>query len=230
MLADDAAVEEVVFGSGGVLAALGPNTLHVGSSTNSVALAQRLADAHAQAGKTYVAAPVFGRPEAAAAAKLFIVAAGPAEAVARCQPLFDAIGQRTYVVGESAPAANVIKLAGNFLLGSVIESLGEAFALIRKSGIEPEQFLELITTSVFTAPVYKVYGPLIVRQAYQPAGFKVLLALKDIRLVLAAAESAAVPMPVASLLRDHALAAIERGYQDWDIAAIAKISADNAGL
>jgi 3-hydroxyisobutyrate dehydrogenase-like beta-hydroxyacid dehydrogenase len=230
MLADDAAVEEVVLGNGGVLAALGPNTVHAGSSTNSVALAERLADAHAQAGKIYVAAPVFGRPEAAAAAKLFIVAAGPAAAVARCQPLFDAIGQRTYVVGESAPAANVIKLAGNFLLGSVIESLGEAFALIRKSGIAPEQFLELITTSIFTAPVYKIYGSLIASEAYLPARFKVPMGLKDLRLVLAAAETVAAPMPLASLVHDHALAAIARGYQDWDWSAIAKISADNAGL
>jgi 3-hydroxyisobutyrate dehydrogenase-like beta-hydroxyacid dehydrogenase len=230
MLADDTAVEAVTFGAAGVVGSLAAGAVHVSVSTISVALSTRLAEAHARAGSAYVAAPVFGRPEAAAAGKLFIVAAGPAAAVARCQPLFDAIGQRTYMMGESAPAANVIKLSGNFLLGAVIESLGEAFALVRKWGVEPEQFLDLLTSSIFPAPAYKVYGSLIAREAYQPAGFKLPLGLKDMRLVLAAAEAKNVPMPVANLFCNHALAAIARGYQDWDWSTIAKISAENAGL
>ena len=230
MLADDAAVEAMVLGDGGVLASLSAGAVHVSLSTISVALSTRLAEAHARAGSAYVAAPVFGRPEAAAAAKLFVVAAGPAAVLARCQPLFDAMGQRTYVVGEQPHVANVIKLTGNFLLTAVIESLGEAFALVRKYGIEPAQFLDLITTSIFPAPVYKTYGSLIAKESYLPAGFLLPLGLKDVRLALAAAESKQVPLPLASLIRDHMITALARGYQESDWSVIAKISAENAGL
>ncbi|HKM89245.1 MAG TPA: NAD(P)-dependent oxidoreductase [Candidatus Acidoferrales bacterium] len=230
MLADDAAVEAMVLGDGGVISSLAAGAVHVSLSTISVALSTRLAEAHARAGSVYVAAPVFGRPEAAAAAKLFVVAAGPAAALARCQPLFDAIGQRTFIVGERASAANVIKLAGNFLLAAVVESLGEAFALVRKNGIDPAQFLDLITSSLFTAPVYKTYGSIIAREGYQPAGFQLPLGLKDVRLALAAAESVQVPLPLASLVRDHMISALARGYGNSDWSVIAKISAENAGL
>ena len=230
MLADDAAVEEMTCGPDGILAALRPGAVHIGMSTISVALSARLEAEHARAGSVYVAAPVFGRPEAAAAAKLFIVAAGPGAVIERCQPLFDALGQRTYRMGASASAANVVKLAGNFLIFSMIESLGEAFALTRKYGIAPEMFLELLTTSVFTAPVHKTYGALVAREVYQPAGFKLPLGLKDARLALAAGEAKSVPLPLASLLRDHAITAIARGYGEWDWCAIAKIAAENAGL
>jgi 3-hydroxyisobutyrate dehydrogenase-like beta-hydroxyacid dehydrogenase len=230
MLADDAAVEAVVLGDGGVASSLPVGAVHISLSTISVALSTRLAGAHASAGSAYVAAPVFGRPEAAAAAKLFVVAAGPAAIIARCQPLFDAIGQRTYVVGEHPRVANVIKLTGNFLLAAVIESLGESFALVRKYGIEPGQFLELITTSIFPAPVYKSYGSLIAKESYLPAGFQLPLGLKDVRLALAAAESVQVPLPLASLIRDHMITALARGYQDSDWSVVAKISAENAGL
>ena len=230
MLADDAAVEEVTQGAGGILASLRPGAIHIGMSTISVALSARLEEAHRRAGSEYVAAPVFGRPEAAAAAKLFIVAAGPGAAIDRCQPLFNAMGQRTYRLGESPSAAIVVKLAGIFLLLSVIESLGEAFALTRKYGIAPELFLDLLTTSLFTAPVYKSYGSLIASGTYQPAAFKLLLGLKDARLALAAGEAKGVPLPVASLVRDHAITAIARGYGDWDWSVVAKIAAENAGL
>jgi 3-hydroxyisobutyrate dehydrogenase-like beta-hydroxyacid dehydrogenase len=230
MLADDPAVETVTLGAEGILSALRPGSIHVSMSTISVALSARLAEAHARAGSSYVAAPVFGRPEAAAAAKLFLVVGGPAAAVARCQPLFDALGQKTYPLGENAPAANVVKLSGNFMLAAAVEGLGEAIALVRKHGLDPGQFLELITSSVFTAPLYKLYGSIIVREAYQPAGFKVPLALKDLRLMLAAGEEAGVPLPVASLVRDHAIAAIARGYGEWDWSVVAKIAAENAGL
>jgi len=230
MLADDAAVEAVVLGTGGVLASLPAGAVHISMSTISVALSSRLAEAHARAGSAYVAAPVFGRPEAAAAAKLFVVAAGPAAALAKCQPLFDAIGQRTYVLGDRPAAASAVKLAGNFLIAAMLESLGEAFALVRKHGIPPEQFLDLITTSVFNVPVYKVYGSLIVGDTYQPAGFQLPLGLKDVRLALAAAESVNVPLPLASLVRDHMITALARGYGDSDWSVIAKLAAENAGL
>ncbi len=230
MLADDAAVEAVTLGEGGVMASLPAGAIHISLSTISVALSERLAELHARAGSVYVAAPVFGRPEAAAAAKLFVVAAGPASALARCQPLFDAIGQRTYRMGEKAATANAVKLAGNFMLAAAVESLGEAFALVRKHGIAPAQFLDLITSSVFTAPFYKAYGAIIAAEKYQPAGFQLPLGLKDVRLALAAGESVNVPLPLASLVRDRMIAALARGYGDSDWSVIAKISAESAGL
>ena len=230
MLADDRAEEEIIFGAGKALESLPPGATHVSMSTISVALSKRLAEAHQKAGQAYVAAPVFGRPEAAAAAKLSIVAAGPAEAVGRCQPLFDALGQRTYVVGEDAPQANVIKLTGNFLIAATIETLAEAFALLRKYGIDPHQYLDIVVSSQFASTIYKTYGTLVADDKYEPVGFKLPLGLKDVRLVLAAAEAAAVPMPLASLVRDRLLTAVARGMQEQDWAAFARLAAENAGL
>jgi len=230
MLADDHAVETVVFGQEGVVAALPPNAIHVSMGTISVALSDRLAEAHARAGQGYVAAPVFGRPEAAAAAQLFIIAAGGDEAIRRCQPLFDAIGQKTFGVGDKPSAANLVKLSGNFLITSIIESLGEAFALVRKSGVDPHRYLEILTGTLFSAPVYKTYGGLIAEEKYEPAGFKMALGLKDIRLALAAADAQAVPMPLASLVHDHFLAGVAQGQGDSDWSALARLCARNAGL
>lgn len=229
MLADDRAVNEVVFG-GELIPKLAPNTVHISMSTLSVAIVQELTDAHAKAGKHFISAPVFGRPEAAEAAKLAVVAAGPAEDIAKCQPLFDAIGQRTFVVGKEAPKANVVKLAGNFLIISVIESLGEAYALLRKSGVDPALFLEIMTSTLFSAPVYKTYGNIIAKEQFEPAGFKLPLGLKDVSLVLAAAGAVSTPMPVASLARDHILTAIARNGEDLDWSSFARVSAENAGL
>jgi 3-hydroxyisobutyrate dehydrogenase-like beta-hydroxyacid dehydrogenase len=230
MLADDHAVEAVVFGPDGVAAALPLNAIHISMSTISVALSDRLADAHKHAGQRHVAAPVFGRPEAAVAAKLFIVAAGADEDIQRCQPLFDAVGQKTFNIGEKQSSANVVKLSGNFLITSVIESLGEAFALIRKSGIDQHRYLEILTSTLFSAPVYKTYGALIADEKYEPAGFKMSLGLKDIRLALAAAEAQAVPMPVASLVHDHFVSGVAQGQGDSDWSALARLAAKNAGL
>jgi 3-hydroxyisobutyrate dehydrogenase-like beta-hydroxyacid dehydrogenase len=230
MLADDRALEEVIFGSGNAIQALPAGATHISMSTISVALSGRLAAEHRERQQHYISAPVFGRPEAAAAAKLFIVAAGSRQQLERCQPLFDAMGQRTFTVGDDAPSANVIKLLGNFLISSVIESLGEAFALARKSGIELNNFLDVLTGTLFNAPVYKTYGALIAQEKFEPVGFKLLLGLKDCRLVLAAAEEAAVPMPIASLIRDHFLTAIAQGMGEIDWSAISRVSAKNAGL
>ena len=229
MLADDHAVRAIVF-DGQLISRLAPGALHVSMATISVALAQELTRAHAEAGNQFISAPVFGRPEAAEAAKLAVVAAGPAKMIERCQPLFDAMGQRTFIVGEEPSKANTVKLAGNFLILSVIESLGEAYALLRKSGVEPEKFLEIMTSTLFAAPVYKTYGNLIAKEKFLPAGFKLPLGLKDVSLVLAAAADARAPMPVASLVRDHILAAIARNGEDLDWSSFSKISAENAGL
>jgi 3-hydroxyisobutyrate dehydrogenase-like beta-hydroxyacid dehydrogenase len=230
MVADDHALESVVFGKAGLLDSLPANAIHISCSTISVALSRRMAAAHAERKQHFVSAPVFGRPEAASAAKLFVVAAGPAAQVVKCQPLFDAMGQKTFVVGEDAPGANVIKLNGNFLITTVIESLAESFALVRKSGLDANQFLEILTSTLFNAPIYKTYGGIIAAEKFEPAGFKLPLGLKDNRLLLAAAEEAAVPMPMASLVRDRFLAAMALGQSEQDWSSIARISAKEAGL
>jgi 3-hydroxyisobutyrate dehydrogenase-like beta-hydroxyacid dehydrogenase len=199
MLSDDAAVESVVFGDDGALSALSRNAIHISMSTISIALSDRLMDAHQRAGQGYVSAPVFGRPEAAAAGKLFVIAAGPDRMLARCQPLFDATAQETFVVGARPSEANLVKLAGNFLIASMLESLGEAFALIRKAGIKADRFLNILTGTLFSAPVYRTYGAIIAEDKNPANGFKMSLGLKDMRLALAAADATIVPMPVASL-------------------------------
>jgi 3-hydroxyisobutyrate dehydrogenase-like beta-hydroxyacid dehydrogenase len=229
MVADDAALEAIAW-EGRVLELLPRGAIHVSMSTISVALAEKLTVAHAERGTTFVSAPVFGRPEAAADRKLFVVAAGPAAALDRCQPVFDAVGQRTFRFGERPPAANVVKLSGNFLIASVIESLGEAFALTRKSGIDPHAYLELLTSTLFSAPVYRTYGTLIADERYRPAGFRMPLGLKDVSLTLQAAGAANVPMPFASVIRDHLIAGLAQGHEDADWSALAELAAVNAGL
>ena len=230
MLADDAAVEAVTFGQGGIAASLKPGAVHVSLSTISVALSERLATEHARLGQEYVAAPVFGRPDAAEAARLAVVAAGKPDAVQRCRPLFEAMGPKLLVAGERPASANVIKLIGNFLLGSVIESLAEAFALGRKSGVDEELLFEFLTTALFPAPVYRNYGEAILRRRFEPARFTASLGLKDIHLGLAAAETRGMPMPIASVLRDRLLTAIARGNAESDWSVLGRIAAEDAGL
>jgi 3-hydroxyisobutyrate dehydrogenase-like beta-hydroxyacid dehydrogenase len=230
MLADDAAVEAVVFGDDGVIRALREGAVHVSMSTISVALSERLAAAHAHARQRFVAAPVFGRPEAAAAAKLFIVAGGAPDVVDVCGPLFEAMGQKTFHVGDEPQAANLVKLSGNFLIASVIEALGEALALVRKGGIDVRRYLDFLTSTLFTAPLYKNYGGQIVEQKFEPAGFAAPLGAKDIRLGLAAAEGLRVPMPLASLLHDRFVTLLARGGDALDWSAIGQLAARDAGL
>ena len=229
MLADDRAVEGIVFEDQGVIGSLGPGAIHLSMSTISVALSERLARAHAKAGQRFVAAPVFGRPDVAAAGKLFIVAAGAPDAVAACSPLLEALGQKTFSVGDEPQAANLVKLSGNFLLASVIEGLGEAMALVGKAGVDRHQYLELLTSTLFTAPVYKTYGGLIAEGKFEPAGFAAPLGYKDIRLTLAAADGLRVPMPVASLLRDRFLTLLAQGGEALDWSGIGQLAARDAG-
>jgi 3-hydroxyisobutyrate dehydrogenase-like beta-hydroxyacid dehydrogenase len=229
MVADDDALESIVLGETGLLAGQGKGTIHISASTISVALSQRLTEAHAAAGQTFVSAPVFGRPDAAATARLAIVAAGPADAVALCKPLFEAMGQRLFVIGTEPQTANLVKLSGNFLIASVIESLGEAIALVGKAGVDRHDYVELLTSTLFGAPVYKTYGGLIAERKFEPAGFAAKLGLKDIRLALAAGEAMKVPLPVASLLRDRLLALLADGGQDLDWAAVSTLAARDSG-
>ena len=198
-------------------------------STISVALAERLASAHQAARQRFVAAPVFGRPEAAAAGKLFIVAAGEPKTVQACQALFMALGQHTFVIADEPPKANLVKLSGNFLIAAVIETLGEAFALVSKAGIDRARYLDILINTLFGAPVYKTYGGIIAEERYAPPGFKARLGFKDIHLALGAAEALQVPMPVASLLRDRFLALLATGAGDLDWSALAALASRDAG-
>jgi 3-hydroxyisobutyrate dehydrogenase-like beta-hydroxyacid dehydrogenase len=228
MLANDDAVEDVVFGPGGIIYNLGASAIHVSSSTISVALSERLEAAHAKAGQRFVAAPVFGRPDAAAAGQLVVAAAGAPDAVKAAAPLLDAIGKSTFVVSETAKIANLVKLSGNFLFASVIESLGEAVALVSKAGVDRRQYVDFLTSTLFDVPAYKIYGGLIADGKFEPAAFAAPLGHKDIRLALAAAEDLRVPMPLASLLHDRFLTLLAHGGDHLDWSAIGGLAAKDA--
>jgi len=230
MLADDRAVQDVIFEPGRVIESLPEGAVHISTSTISVDLSRGLAKSHADKHQNYIAAPVFGRPDAAAAGKLFIVSAGPSESIEKCRGLFAAMGQKTFTIGEDAPAANLVKLSGNFLITTVIESLAEGFALMRKAGVDPHRFLEVLTESMFSAPIYKTYGGILAAEKFEPVGFKLPLGFKDNRLLLAAAEEASVPMPMASLMHDRFVAALAQGLENADWSAIARVTYRNAGL
>jgi 3-hydroxyisobutyrate dehydrogenase-like beta-hydroxyacid dehydrogenase len=229
MLADDGAVEQVVFGENGVASALASGAVHVSNSTIGTALARRLAAEHAKRGQGYLSAPVFGRPEAAESGKLIVVAAGPSQLVELCRPLFDAIGRQTSVAGREPWQANAVKLCGNFMLASLIEAFGETYATLRKAGVDPHVFLEIVD-SLFASPVYGNYGRMIAEERFSPAGFALKLGLKDMRLLLETAAECAAPMPLASLIRDHFLSAVAQGQAEMDWSSMARVLARNAGL
>jgi 3-hydroxyisobutyrate dehydrogenase-like beta-hydroxyacid dehydrogenase len=230
MLADDPALLAVLSGEDGVLRGLPEQSLHVSMSTISVATAEEVAARHAAHGQRYVSAPVFGRPEAAAAAKLFVVAAGAAADIDEAAPLFDVIGQKLFRVGEKPSLANLVKLCGNFAILAAIETMGEAMALAEKGGVPKATLYEVLTGTLFDAPVYKNYGKMIVQDTYRPAGFKAPLGLKDMRLAGESAEKHRVPMPLLSLLRDHLVQTIAQEGDDIDWSGIGKTIARNAGL
>ncbi len=230
MLADDAALHEVALGKDGLIASLGADCIHIAMGTHSVALIRTLTAAHAEAKRTFVAAPVLGRPDAAAAGQLGVVPAGPAAAVARCQPLFDVIGRRSFAAGETPESAASVKLANNFVLGCAIEAMGEAYTLVEKFGVKPSVFYEVMTDGLFSAPAYKIYGKIIVEEAYDKVGITARLGLKDANLVLAAAHTAELPMPSANVWRDRLLGAIAHGDGDRDWAVMALEQARASGL
>ena len=227
MLADDAAVHEVF---DPLLEGAPKGLIHVNMATVSVGLARDMAARHKDHGLFYVSANVFGRPELAAAAKLTIVVAGDPGAVARVQPLLDAIGQRTYTMGTQPERANVVKLAGNFMLGAAVEAMSEASAMASRYGIPPSDFLKVLTEGVFSAPAYITYGAAIANERYDPPGFKLSLTLKDLRLALAAADEITAPMPLADVVYESLLEADARGDGERDLAALARVSKRRAGL
>ena len=230
MLSDDSAVEQAAFGEGGIIQTLAAGALHISASTIGVALSERLTEAHARAGQRFIAAPVFGRPDTAAAGKLAVVAAGDPGAVAVAAPLLDAIGQKTFVISETPKHANLVKLSGNFLIAVVIESIGEVLALVTKAGVDKTQYIEILTSTLFNAPVYKTYSAIIAERKFEPSGFAAPLGRKDIRLTLAAAEDLRVPLPLASLLRDRFLTLAANGGDALDWSAISQLAARDAGL
>jgi 3-hydroxyisobutyrate dehydrogenase-like beta-hydroxyacid dehydrogenase len=234
MLPDDDAVRDVVIGRAdlgieGLALGLMPGAIHLSMSTISTATASRLASEHAHHGQGYVAAPVFGNPDAAKARQLFIVAAGAAADVERCRPLLDNLGQQTFVIGADPEQANLIKLLGNMMTATALEMLGEVVAVALKRGLDPKPFIDFLTSTMFGGRVHKIYGDKIIRQSYAP-GFVMPLALKDVRLALAEAENAGSPMPSVSVVRDRLISGIARGYAGLDWTALGLIAAEEAGL
>jgi 3-hydroxyisobutyrate dehydrogenase-like beta-hydroxyacid dehydrogenase len=233
MLPDDAAVQEIVFGGasagGGLASGLKPGALHISMSTISPALSSRLAAEHARRGKNYVAAPVFGNPDAAKARELYVITAGDPDQIERCRPIFDLVGQRTFVAGSNPASANLVRISGNSMIATSLEVLGEVLALLRKRGVRPEDFIDIMTSTMFGSRVHKIYVGKMVEERYRP-GFALPLALKDVRLALSEADAAGVPMPSVGVVHDRLLAGVARGHADLDWSALALVAAEEAGL
>jgi 3-hydroxyisobutyrate dehydrogenase-like beta-hydroxyacid dehydrogenase len=234
MLPDDAAAHEIIFGIGsptgdGLASGLKPGALHLSMSTISPTMSSTIAAEHARCGQNYVAAPVFGNPDAAKARELYVIAAGEPDQIQRAQPLFNLLGQRTFVIGNDSASANLVKLAGNAMTATSLEVLGEVLALLRKRGVEPEKFVDIMTSTMFGSRVHKIYGAKIVQQRYTP-GFAFPLALKDVRLALSEADIANVPMPSVGVVHDRLIAGVARGHAGLDWSALALIAAEEAGL
>lgn len=230
ILANDAALEAITGGENGVLSQLGAGGIHISMSTIAPATAVKLAAAHEERGATYLAVPVFGRPEAVAARKMWICLSGNAEAKARVRPILEQLGQGIYDFGEEVGTANVVKLAGNFLIMSAIEAMGEAFTLAEKNGIDRNQVANLFAQTLFACPIYQNYGRMVAQQEYEPVGFRLALGLKDITLALQTARESQMPLPLASLLHDRLIAAVARGRGDSDWTSIALSISEEAGL
>jgi len=229
MLADDHAVRQAILDSGALERAR-PGVVHIMSSSISLAFSQELEAAHAKAGVAYVAAPVLGRPDVADAGELNVLAAGAPDAVERVRPLLEAIGKRVWPIGEAPHQAHLVKLAVNFSLAAAIETMAEAFALVRRYDLDPGILRDVLTGTLFAAPAYKTYGDLIVEQRFEPALFKLPLGLKDVRLALEAGEAVHAPLPFASVMRDNFLDAIAHGDAEKDWSAVSRVAARRAGL
>jgi len=234
MLPDDDAVRQIVFGRSdddldGLAAGLMPGAIHLSMSTISTEAASLLASEHARHGQGYVAAPVFGNPDAAKARQLYIVAAGVPTDIERCQPILDTLGQRTFVVGANPGEANLFKLLGNMMSATALEMLGEVVAVVRKRGLDPQPFIDTMTSTMFGGRAHKIFGDKIAGQTYAP-GFILPLVLKDVRLALAEAENAGVPMPSVSVVRDRLITGIARGYGELDWTALGLVAEEEAGL
>jgi 3-hydroxyisobutyrate dehydrogenase-like beta-hydroxyacid dehydrogenase len=226
MVADDAALETVVIGGDAIAHRLAPGGIHISMSTIAPATARKLAQYHAENGSIYVAAPVFGRPEAAAAKRLWICTSGAAQAKQKIAPILDTMGQKTFDFG----AANAVKLSGNFMIAAAMESIAEALAMLEKSGVDRVAAMEMLSSTLFACPLYQGYGNAIAQMRHTPAGFRLPLGLKDVELVLKTGGEVRAPMPVASILRDRFLTSIAKGHGEMDWSAFALGARDDAGL
>lgn len=229
MLGDDTAIRSVFFDVK-ALDGLQAGSVHVNMSTVSVALARELAAVHEARGVDYVSAPVLGRVDVAAAGNLNILASGPADALARVQPLFDVLGRKTWTLGDTAEVACAAKLSANLMIASAIESMAEASTLAGGYGVSRASFIDMITSTLFPVPVYQGYGKQMADDIFEPAGFKLSLGLKDVRLALEAGEAAQVPLPFASVLKDNLLDGMAHGQADQDWASLSKVSDRRAGV
>ena len=230
MVANDEALESVTLGTQGILERLGPNGIHISMSTVSPTFVHKLAELHAQKGVTYVAAPVFGRPEAAAAQKLWIATAGPNAAKERIRPVLQALGQGIFDFGEEPERANIVKICGNFLIVAAMEAMGEALTLAEKNGIDRSAFIDMISHTLFASPIYQNYGKMIAERRFTPVGFQMKLGLKDINLFLDSAEEAQAPMPLGNLLHDRLISGIARGKGEADWAEFTRLISEAAGI
>lgn len=230
MVTDDAAIEAIALGEGGLVTALPDGGIHLAMGTHSVAMTRAIAASHSKANQVFVAAPVLGRPDRAAAGELGIMPAGPADAVARLQPLLEVMGRRIFPAGDQPEAAAAIKIAHNFILGCAIEVMGEGMSLVRKYGVEPLVLHQVLTEGIFGSPAYQIYGDIIVNEAYDNVGFTTLIGLKDANLALAAAEAVQVPLPSVNVWRDRLLGAIAHGDGERDWAVVAREQARASGL
>jgi 3-hydroxyisobutyrate dehydrogenase-like beta-hydroxyacid dehydrogenase len=230
MLADDAALEQVTLGAGALAERLGPGGIHISMSTVAPATARRLAKHHTACGNTYIAAPVFGRPDAAKAKRLWVLASGPVAQKTAIRPLLEAMGQGIFDFGEEPGAANVAKLAGNFLIAANLEAMSEAFAMAEKQGVERAAVADLLAKTLFACPIYQGYGKAIAEKRFTPVGFRMPLGLKDLELALRTAAEVTMGLPIASLVRDRFLASLAKGRGEMDWSAIALSVLDDAGL
>ncbi len=229
ILSDDRAVADVVFGENGIASALKKGAAHVSSSTISVEFGRKLNEEHTRRGQVFVAANVFGRPEAAEKKQLIVVAAGESSTIERLRPLFDAVGKKTFIAGDEPWNANAMKLCGNFMIASMLETFSEAFATLRKAELNHHLFLEIVN-ELFASPVYKNYGQIVADERFDPAGFELKLGLKDVRQAIEAAERFGVAMPFASVIRDHLISAMAHGQEKLDWSSIALVLTRSAGI
>ncbi|HHW75985.1 MAG TPA: NAD(P)-dependent oxidoreductase [Xanthomonadaceae bacterium] len=230
MVANDAALETVTLGDQGVATALGSGGIHVSMSTVSPQLARRLADAHREHGSHYLAAPVLGRPAAAAAGKLFILLSGPAAAKQRAMPLLMALGQATRDLGDDPTQGHVAKLAANFMILSLVEVYAEVLTFAQKNGIGRQDMMQVLTGTILDAPLFRLYGELLAREDYTTPGFRLALGLKDVELILATGAIARTPIPAADLVHNRLLAAVARDRGELDVTALALGVSEDAGL
>jgi len=234
MLPDDAAVRQVVFGThgspDGLAMILAPGAIHLSMSTISPQCSLDLAAEHGRRGQGYVAAPVFGNPDAARARELFVIAAGAPDHIDRCRPVLDVLGQKTFVIGSDPATANLVKLAGNVMSAATMEVIGEVLALARKRGVDPQLLMSILNATMFDSRAHRIYGGKIAGQNYSAGGLIFPLALKDVHLALAESEAAAVPMPSVSVVRDRLLVGIAKGYAHLDWSALGLVAAEEAGL